>query len=61
MDTEYQSDARMNIAFNQVNYASLHCILLKIIKISAHVFAQMMNENEPFHEKGTLKHVKCVK
>ena len=26
MDTGYHSDARRNIAVNQVNYASLHCI-----------------------------------
>ena len=37
--TAYQRDARMNIAVNQVNHASL-CI--------------PMNGNKPFHEKTCL-------
>ena len=41
----------MNIAVNQVNYASLLCIFQCI----------QMNEKKPFHEKGTIMHLACVK
>ena len=63
MDTGYQGDARMNIAVNQINYNSLHCIfsvldrIIRRMEMSHFIrrYHKAFNMRERFHACTAIK------